>query len=182
MGITDIAAMLAILRARRPDDPNQFLDGPFNPKPHYTPRQSRYTDGTLPVYYSALERDTTRAELQHHSRLRFLGVTSIPGMSVFMREVECTFDGRVKDLRPERTNVPHLVGDEVDGAYGTCNAIAAEARAEGLDGLLAPSARQPNGTCLPVFTRGTLSNPILGVWVTFTHDAASGTVVFADAP
>lgn len=177
MGIVDPAAMLAILRASRPDDPNRFLNGPFAPKPNYTPRKSRYTDGTLPVFYSALERNTTRAEMLHHNRLRLLGVTSVPGMSVFMREVECKFDGQVKDLRPEVQNISHLVSEEADGAYDTCNAIAAEARAEGLYGLLAPSARQPDGSCLPVFTRVALSDPVLGAWVTFTHDAAIDTVL-----
>lgn len=183
MDIRDPAIMLAFLRALRPpDDPGELLRRPFAAKPHYAVRRSRFSDGTLPVYYSALEKETTRAELRHHNRLRFLGVTSILGMAVFMREVECTFQGQVKDLRPELGRIPHLVAEEADGGYETCNQIAAEARGQGLHGLLTPSARLNGGCCLPVFSQAALSEPVLGNYVTFTHDAANDAVVSAEVP
>src|SRR6266581_6108490 len=183
MGIADPTPMLAILRSRRPlDEPIRYLDGPFDPKPHSPPRQSRFSDGSFPIYYSALEANTTRAEMRHHASLRFLGVSSIPGMAVFFREVRCAFEGQVKDLRPALGDIPHLIGEQADGAYDTCNAIAEEAKAVPLDGLVTQSARQPLGTCVPVFVRGSLSNPALGVWVTFSYNAADGQVACVEVP
>lgn len=178
MGIVDPTAMLAVIRAHRaPDNPQRFLDGAFERKPDFVPEQSRFSDGTVPVYYSALERDTTRAEMKHHSRLRLLGMGRLPGASVFLREVRCQFTGRAKDLRREVGAIPHLIGEKADGAYDTCNAIAAEVRAAGLDALMTQSARSEVGTCLPVFTKHSLSNPELGAWVAFSFDGAHGTVL-----
>jgi len=111
-----------------------------------------------------------------------LGVATIPGITVFLREIEARFEGDIKDLRPEVPNIPHLVGEKDVGAYDTCNAIATEARGAGLAALLAPSARHAGGSCLPVFARPALSIPTLRGWVAFRHDQATGNVVSNELP
>lgn len=173
LNISDPTTLLPILQASLPpDNAMRFLDAPFDPKEYYKGR-TRFSDGSYPVYYSALERETTRAEMRYHNALRLLGLGSVPGALIFMREVMCTFEGMTKDLRQQVGNIPHLVGEESTGAYTTCNAIGAEARAEGIDGLLTPSARQLDGSCLPVFSRPALSNPALGSWVSFRHNPST---------
>ena len=159
--------MVGFLRdAGLSDDPIRFLEGPFVPKPQFGP-QSRFSDGTFPVYYSALDFETTRAEMRHHSALRVLLGSPEKNRLVFYREVRCLFDGRAKDLRPQLGRLPCLIAEQAVGGYDECNIIAGEARASGLDGLLTPSARHQEGTCLPVFERDSLSDPALGNWMVF---------------
>ena len=67
----------------------------------------------------------------------------------------CDFDGCVKDLRPKKDEWPQLT---YDTDYRFCNELGSEAVRTGLDGLMAPSVRQVEGTNIPVFERSAISN------------------------
>ena len=67
-----------------------------------------------------------------------------------------------------------------DSEYGFCNGLGAEAVATGLDGLLTPSARRPNGTNLPVFKRPAVSNPLVHALVSMTLEPSSGEVTVSE--
>lgn len=184
-GLSDrfLAEMLDFIRAGgRADDPNEFLDRPFAPKPQYLREQTRFSDGALPVFYSALEAETARAEMRFHTALRILLGDRTKNRVAFFRQIECDFGGLVRNLLPEVVRLPFLIEGKETGAYDRCNEIAAEARGAGLDGLITPSARRPNGTCLPVFNRQALSRPVLGEWIAFRVDADTGEIHETVAP
>jgi hypothetical protein len=60
-----IEEMLAFLRNRHGGNSlESLLDKPFEPKPQLTPQPTRFSDGTIRVFYSALEADTAEVEVQ----------------------------------------------------------------------------------------------------------------------
>ena len=177
MGVDDPTAMIEFVKAaRRGDDPNGYLDRPFQSKPQF-PYQTRFSDGIASVFYSAIELETSKAEVAYHAPVRILSA----GHPVFYREVQANFTGETKDLRGELATLPYLIANREDGGYDQCNKIASEARTEGLDALLTPSARRAGADCLPVFVRVTLSNPVAGQWLMFSLDAATGAVQVTEA-
>ncbi len=164
--ISDVSALIPGLHPAR--SPDAFLDDPFKTKPYLKIGKTRFSDGTIRVFYSAIEPETAQDEIAYwYAKSLFSG--SIP-RKVFYRTLTCSFAGSVKNLRPYEASMPHLVADD---GYDACNAIGKEAVSCKLDGLLTPSARRKNGTCLPVFRRECLSNGTLGHWFLFTYDPSS---------
>ena len=145
------------LRDRHEEDSlESLLDKPFEAKPQINPQPTRFSDGTFRVFYSALEIATAEVEaLERYFRLAF-GNAREP-RTVYYMVFSCNYAGATKDLRPHIAILPCLVEDEAD--YAGCHRIAIEAVKDGLTGILTPSARKPDGTCLPVFRREALSEP-----------------------
>jgi hypothetical protein len=133
-----------------------ILDDPFRPKP-LRRYQKRYSDGSLGVFYSALESDTALAEVKYWYE-KLLDEDSVQGKSYprYYLRVTCLFSGRQIDLRPHKAEWPDLVHDS---DYSFCNRLGTDAFELGLDGLTVPSARKEDGSCLPVFQRRALSDP-----------------------
>jgi hypothetical protein len=170
-----IGDMLAFLRDRhRGDSRESLLDKPFEPKPQLTPQPTRFSDGTIRVFYSALEADTAEVEVRDWYLRHAFGSTR-ERRTVYYMSFSCDYAGHTKDLRPYVATLPCLIQDE-KSAYPDCHRIAAEAVKDGLGGLLTPSARKPGGTCLPVFRRKALSNPRRREWVAFAFDPETGQV------
>ena len=170
--------MLAFLRDRnKADSLESLLDKPFEPKFQLAPKPTRFSDSTIRVFYSALESETAEAEASA-GYMKFALDNAGEERVAFYRRFACDFQGDIKDLRPYLAAMPYLVQDEAEG-YPDCNRIGAEAVSEGLDGLLTPSARKPEGTCLPVFSRESLSNPQSQGFVAFKFDPASGKISVA---
>lgn len=159
------------------DKPEDLCEEPFRSKPQLqkAERHSRFSDGSFPVFYSSLEPETAEAE----KKFLFLKNVSEPTKprpahySLF----SCHFDGSIKDLRPKLADWPDLTHDS---DYGFCNRLGTEAVASGLDGLITPSARRPNGTNLPVFRRHAVSNPKIHALVVMTLDPSSGEVAVSE--
>lgn len=148
--------------------PEQILDGPFTPKPllHGKPYQTRFSDGSIRVYYSALDHETAEAEMYYWTIKPLLeGPPRV--WTVLFQCAACRFSGQVKDLRPKIAEWPFLTADK---GYDVCNQVAAEAKAAGLDGLLSQSARRQEGTTLPVFKRECLSDARLEGERIFMYD------------
>lgn len=151
----------------RSEGPDSYLDRPFAPKRQFSP-QSRFSDGSYPVFYSALDEETARAEIIHlRSALGQVG-------TAYYRFISCRFEGHIKDLCDRLGEFPYLVQDRSTGAYDRCNEIGREARAAGLDGLRTISAQRSAGECLPVFQRAALSSPNVGVLFSFALDPTTG--------
>lgn len=167
-----VEEIVELLRARQEiDSLEMLLDKPFKPK-HQLEKQklvTRYSDGSFPVFYSALERETAKEEIQHHTKKYLTQHATKPRTVYFLRFV-CYFNGDGKDLRVKHTDWPWLTHDS---DYSKCHDIAYEAVREGLDGLLTPSARRNSGTCLPVFKRTALSSPESEEFVSFTFDPST---------
>ena len=164
--------MLDLLKARGiSDKPEDLCDGPFRPKPRLQKvgHRTRFSDGTFPVFYSALEPETADAEVRHWFR-NIAGKPTKPRTAYYSR-FSCDFEGSIKDLRPMHAEWPNLTHDS---DYRFCNSLGSEAVASRLDGLLTPSARNPNGTNVPVFQRRAVSNPLVHALVAVTLDPPSG--------
>lgn len=110
-------------------------------------RVTRYSDGYMPVYYSAIEERTCVAELRHHLRDSL-------GLSRYFAMIACEFRGQVLILLGHETRFGDLIS-ATDSGYPFCQKLAREARGV-VDGLHAPSAREKGGTCVPVFRREAL--------------------------
>lgn len=164
--------VVELLRARQEiDSLEMLLDKPFKPKHQLEKKNlvTRYSDGSIPVFYSALERETAKEEIKHHTR-KYLTQNATKPRTVYFLRFACDFNGTGKDLRVKHDEWLWLTHDS---DYSKCHGIAHEAVQEGLDGLLVPSARRSNGTCLPVFKRTAISNPESEEYVSFTFDPAT---------
>ncbi len=162
--------MNTLLKSRGIADNMQDLcDSPFRRKPQLRRRghRTRFSDGSFPVFYSAIEAATAKAERLHWFR-RDIGKSS-GSRTAYFRLFSCCFEGKYKDLRPKIDEWPELVDED----YEFCNALGAEAVATGLKGLLTPSARRAGGTNMPVFARDAISDPDEGVVVSATYDSST---------
>lgn len=170
----DVGEMVSLLQDRgMTDDPTRILDGPFEAKPFLNPVQTRFSDGNLRVFYSALEAETAEREVRYWYMKPLLAGQREP-LTVYYRRIRCSFHGDVKDLRPRVGLWPFLIADD---GYPQCNQIGGEAAASGLGGLLSQSARHAPGTTLPVFARACLSNVELQEYRAFQYDPDTGNLV-----
>ncbi len=115
---------------------------------------SRFTDGRYGVLYTALETETSIAEIEYHQRKagyfhRLENDESAPKR--YFDILKLDFSGSHFDLFPIADEVPELTSEE-DSGYPRCREIAQEAIDAAADALLTPSARAEEGKCLPVFS------------------------------
>jgi hypothetical protein len=146
-----------------------LLDAPFKPKPYLNPPNSfatltRFSDGSWPIFYSALEQNTSGLEVFHHYR-RYVGPEGRTH-SLHYQAFACSFEGSTIDLRSAVAKWPDLIAEETNNA--TCQDIGREAHNAGVSALLCRSVRSPTGTTVPVFARASLSEVELGFVFRFT--------------
>ena len=137
------------------------VDDAFRPradKPTPFPKR-RFGDGSMGVYYSALEERTCKREVGYHLWREFAD-TRTAGFTHSRRYafVRCEYEGNTAELRGKEGEHPDLVSQTANG-YPFCQALAREATSNDITGFLTRSARDRTGTCVPVFARGALSNP-----------------------
>ena len=148
-------------------DVEELCDAPFRLKRRFR-RPSRFSDGSFPVFYSALEFATAEAEVQHWFRV-FAGTPGHP-LTAYYQRLCCTFDSFEKDLHPNQADWPELVHDH---DYAFCNGLGAEAIRSELDGLVSPSARRHGGANMPIFRRQAIRNPQSQGLAAITYNASS---------
>ena len=121
----------------------------------------RFSDGSLPVYYSALEEATCQQELAFHLAREFTGEPSdTSGHPRSFTLISCFYSGTTSDLRGREQTHPELISQTKEG-YPFCQSLGFESVRKKIYAFLAPSARSPGGTCIPVFNRSALSNPAI---------------------
>jgi hypothetical protein len=158
---SDIEETLAFLNEASSLDPASLIDGVFNLwQGRQTWPEGRFSDGSYPVFYTALEWETAEAEIAHYIPRRF--GENLSG-SVFYDRLECRLDAMSYDLRPARDHFPFLIEEP----WPPCQALAREARSREAGALLTQSARRLEGSNVPVFDRRTLSAPKLVGGVAF---------------
>lgn len=141
----------------------RLCDAPFEVA---SPPISRYSDGTIPVFYGSLESKTAESEVKHRLLIRISVYPSALHTAYYVR-FRCLFSGRVKDLRGMENDWPGLMHDS---DYEFCNSLGLVAKEAGLDGLLVPSVRCVGGTNLPVFSRTALDAPFKTEIIKFTYN------------
>lgn len=144
----------------------RLCDAPFKAA---NPPISRYSDGSIPVFYGSLESKTAESEAKHRLLIRIAADPSALRTVYYVR-FRCSFSGVVKDLRGMENDWPNLVHDS---NYEFCNSLGLVATEATLDGLLVPSVRRMGGTNVPVFSRKALGVPFESEISKFTYNADS---------
>lgn len=115
---------------------------------HINRRGSRFSDGTFGVYYAAAELETAIAETVYHFEA-FARDSGDPSRMEDMRVLVGTVAAELEDVaalaEPQRTQV--LDPDQ----YAAGQAYGRELRDSGAIGVVYPSVRRANGTCVGAF-------------------------------
>ncbi|MBS0339446.1 MAG: RES family NAD+ phosphorylase [Proteobacteria bacterium] len=146
--------------------PEGHLDWLFDGRPKQS--GSRFTDGTIPVLYTAREVETAIAE-----KARW--ISALPGATAYQQLLRIEVEGQTKDLCTLDPRPECLTGEAATGAYELCFAVAKEAVAEGLDGFHTPSARRHDGVCTPVIRRQAIKTMVLQRHVRFDYNQQAST-------
>lgn len=128
---------------------------------------SRFTDGSFPVLYTALDLSTATAEMAHW-------LSPLPGVSVYFRSLTVTFSGKYKDLNQAEDLPAFLTGQQEDGCYVDCLGISREAMGASLDAFKTPSARYSEGACFPILSKASVRSLVPTGYLRFTFDLESG--------
>lgn len=133
---------------------------------------SRYGDGTIRVWYGALDEDTALAETCYHQIQMLREIEGVDRVVTRYRKVwQVQANGLFIDLRGKLEEFPALIGDD----YAWPQSIGKRLAHEGLPGLLYPSARWP-GDCLAAFRATPLSQPQQLYDLTYRIDPVAGHV------
>ncbi len=136
-----------------PQEAAEFRTAPSERSaPIKNPFRSRFSDGSFRVKYTSLELATAEAEVRHWLPLRAAG-TRTPTQFHYSAD-SYQFSGITKDLRSMSGTWSGLTHPT---DYSFCTQLGKEAIAQGLDGLVTPSARRAEGSNLPVFRAASLA-------------------------
>jgi RES domain-containing protein len=114
---------------------------------HPSPSGGRFNEANVGAWYAGRRLATAIAETKHH-REGFMRATSQPPMELDMRILEAELDARLHDIRGQQQQLA-AVYDPDD--YTASQALAASLRAQGSDGIVYDSVRDPGGQCVAVF-------------------------------
>ncbi|MGE0724053.1 MAG: RES family NAD+ phosphorylase [Alphaproteobacteria bacterium] len=121
---------------------------------HPNPAGSRFSDGSLGVFYAAHAIETAIAETRHH-RERFMRATRQGRMELDMRVYRVNLDAALHDIRGRQEALaPVYRADD----HGASQQLARRLRGAGADGIVYDSVRHPGGECAAVFRPRLLSN------------------------
>lgn len=137
---------------------------PFENEPYL---RTRYGNGSYGVWYGALSLDTTIHETAFHMVKEEAGIEGNLGPIIRERAVYLVHcRALLVDLSGKRKLFPGLIADD----YGLTRQIGERLHKEGHPGLLAPSARDPEGTNLVALSPAILSNPRTLCYLTYACD------------
>jgi hypothetical protein len=151
---TELEEVLAFLGGE--GDPEELLDAPMRYDPAYSPRPTRFSDGSWRVFYASRDWDTAIAEVGYPHVLKAAEGIGVP---LYYQRLECAVVGNGYDLLVHLVTWPFLTNPRESEAYPNCQTLAREARGNGADGFLTFSARRTDGVNVPVFARAALSDP-----------------------
>ena len=137
--------------------------------PFHSPSPGRYSDGSYGVLYAARGHRTACREIAHSQRQYYNPESGKP-LCIHYPVLSWMLNGDAKDVRRFVRDAPWLIADD----HTQCRTLGAQARAEGLACLIAPSARhRPKGVTVPVFLQAAVSDGQIDGEVTlwFSSDA-----------
>ena len=123
---------------------------------HFSPdRPSRFTDGSYGVYYAGDSFETALREHCFHMARRYAATNEAPGWLSEARELVGSIDAGLTDLRADAA--AYL--DPNPANYGPAQALARSLREAGSDGIVYPSVRHAEGTCIAAFWPNVVTPP-----------------------
>ena len=126
-------------------------------------RSGRFSDGSYGVLYTARQYRTANKEYAYWSKKGFN--PTLEPYKIKLQLISIQLRGFGKDLRRFVTEFPWLVDDD----HTRCQALGSAARQQGLQCLIAPSARdRPKGATIPIFDISSVSGGRQDAVVTFT--------------
>lgn len=138
---------------------------------HLNPEGSRYSDGSYGVYYAANRVHTAIAETIFH-RERFLRATKEPPIEIDMRSYASDVNDQFHDIRGRKKARPELY-DPDPSRYGPSQSFAASLRAEGSNGIVYESVRDPAGQCIAIFKPRLLTPVVQGAHYCYVWNGES---------
>jgi RES domain len=111
-------------------------------------RKSRFSDGSFGVLYAGKVFEVALLETIHHHERFMTRTHEAAGWTSQFREIVLNIDAHLHDLR--KPNTAQLQALDPN-RYTVSQALAAQLRAAGSDGLVYPSARREGGECAALF-------------------------------
>lgn len=144
-----------------------YLMAPFT---HVSPdRPSRFSAGAHGVLYVADRFEVALSETLHHHALFMAATAQAPGWTSQFREIVLDVAARLHDLRGgDRTFAPVLDPDD----YRAGQALGAQLRAIGSEGVVYPSQRHPDGQCVGLLYPDLAANAVQGRHLDYHWDGA----------
>jgi hypothetical protein len=132
-------------------------------------RPSRFSAGAYGVLYAGNSFEVALFETVHHHD-RFMARTNeSAGWTSQFREIVLDVEARLHDLRGRDPR--HSAALDPDD-YTASQALGAQLRIAGSDGLVYPSVRREGGECVGLFYPDRASNPIQGRYLNYHWDGA----------
>ena len=134
-----------------------YLMAPFT---HVSPdRPSRFSAGAYGVLYVADRFEVALSETLHHHALFMAATTQAPGWTSQFREIVLDVEAGLHDLcGGDLAVAPALDRDD----YRSGQALGAQLRATGSEGVVYPSQRHPDGQCVGLFYPDLAANAVQG--------------------
>lgn len=117
------------------------------------PEGSRFNGGDRGAWYCAFEVETALAEIVFHKTVEYQEINRFDD-SVSYQALLADFNSTVHDLRGVRGSARYLKPD----SYVESQVLARELLDDGSMGLVYPSVRRPEGTCLACFRPALVGN------------------------
>jgi hypothetical protein len=118
-------------------------------------QSARFSDENAGAYYAANDLQTSIEEVTFH-RTAFASRTATPPMDFDERVIEADIDADFFDLRTWATD--SFVYDPNISNYPRIQAFARQKRADGWNGIVYRSVRNPAGECVAVFIPRLIKN------------------------
>ncbi len=152
------------------------IEYPFTHEPYLN---TRFGDGTYPVWYGSMSLETTLHETAYHmmrSELQITGLDEIIYRERAVYDVHCR--ALLINLSGKEKRYPALIADD----YNFTQQIAHRLQDEGHPGLIAPSARHHHGKNVVGFRKEILSNTRLHCYLSYTFDPHGRSVTIERQP
>ncbi len=158
--VADLAIHLARESISRQNNLDSFyyttaIEYPFKTQPYM---QTRYSDGTFPVWYGSMGYLTTIYETAYHCVKDFLSSEIINETDSIIRkrtiyDINC--QSYLLNIVGKEVKYPDLVNNN----YVFTNSLAREAKTNKIPGIMSPSARHHQGININIFNIDVLSSP-----------------------
>jgi RES domain len=157
----------------------ELLRTPFQRRSAQKPfGESRFSDGSFPVFYSAVERETAAREKAYHVGKDY-DETRSAATQYYYRVFRVGVRADLRDLRAKLFDWPWLIDKD---RYDRCQRLGKQASDQDAFGFLTPSARRTNGVNAPLFRSDAIQDGTaveVGLYV-FRVGIAGGTITIDD--